>query len=58
LDTRKKWSGKSEKMVAMGKLMASLVHEMNTPINTLNSTADTLSRSITHIVEEIGGRES
>jgi signal transduction histidine kinase len=48
----------SEKMAALGKLVAGIVHEINTPIGTINSTIDTLSRSITHIEEEIEGTSS
>jgi AhpD family alkylhydroperoxidase len=35
------------------ELERGIVHEINTPIGTINSTADTLSRSVTHIVEEL-----
>jgi AhpD family alkylhydroperoxidase len=48
----------SEKMAALGKLVAGIVHEINTPIGTINSTADTLSRSITHIIEGLEGAPS
>lgn len=41
-----------EKMAALGKLVAGIAHEMNTPIGTINSNADTLSRSI-QVVEGI-----
>lgn len=48
----------SEKMASLGKIVAGIVHEINTPIGTINSTTDTLSRSITHIVQEIEGSPS
>jgi len=43
----------SEKMAALGKLVAGIVHEINTPIGAINSTADTISKSVAHIVEGI-----
>ena len=43
----------SEKMAALGKLVASVVHEMNTPLGALNSAIDISGRSVTNILETI-----
>jgi len=46
-----------EKMAALGKLVAGIAHEMNTPIGTITSNADTLRRSLEKLRGIIGSKE-
>jgi two-component system NtrC family sensor kinase len=48
----------SEKMAALGKLVAGMVHEMNTPIGASNSAIDVSSRCIRKIADLKGTCES
>ena len=47
-----------EKMAALGRLVAGVAHEMNTPIGTINSNADTLARSLSVVRKIVSGDEA
>jgi signal transduction histidine kinase len=48
----------SQKMEALGKLAAGLIHEINNPIGALNSAADVSYRSINKIMDILNKNES
>jgi signal transduction histidine kinase len=48
----------SEKMAALGKLTAGLIHEMNNPIGAMNSAVDVSDRSVNKIIEILSKNHS
>ncbi len=48
----------SEKMASLGKLVAGVVHEMNTPVGAMNSAIDVSMRSITNIRDALESHPS